>query len=134
MWMTQADWYVGPPYSDVAFAFDGVPGNGLEMTWQIEFWHVFWDDFNWEDPEGSVIHDMQEGQIMGVSPHNWDMDNSDDWEDENFTLSNWALTDTDASENADFIPDWELLPVMADLLPTAVEDDTWGHIKASMVR
>ena len=131
-WMTQADWYQEPPYSDGAYVWSE-PELGQEYTWQIELWHVWWDDFNWQDPEGSVIHDLQEGEIIGMAVRNWDGDVGQccSHDDTGEILSSWGLHFNESSTNADFHPDWILLPVDEDALPTAVEDNTWGHIKAS---
>ena len=97
---------------------------------------MWWDDFNWQDPEGSIIHDLQEGEIIGLAARNKDGDvglccgNEETGE----VFSDWALNFNESSENADFLPDWILLPVNEELLATAVENDTWGHIKASFSR
>lgn len=134
-WMTQADWYRGEPYSDGAYQWTE-PELGQEYNWQIELWHVWWDDFNWQDPEGSIIHDLQEGEIIGLAARNKDGDvglccgNEETGE----VFSDWALNFNESSENADFLPDWILLPVNEELLATSVENDTWGHIKASFSR
>ena len=134
-WMTQADWYRGEPYSDGAYQWTE-PELGQEYNWQIELWHVWWDDFNWQDPEGSIIHDLQEGEIIGLAARHKDGDvglccgNEETGE----VFSDWALNFNESSENADFLPDWILLPVNEELLATAVENDTWGHIKASFSR
>ncbi len=134
-WMTQADWYRGEPYSDGAYKWTE-PELGQEYNWQIELWHVWWDDFNWQDPEGSIIHDLQEGEIIGLAARHKDGDvglccgNEETGE----VFSDWALNFNESSENADFLPDWILLPVNEELLATAVENDTWGHIKASFSR
>lgn len=131
-WMTQADWYRGAPYSDGAYQWSE-PELGQEYTWQIELWHVWWDDFNWQDPEGSVIHDLTEGEIIGLAARHKDGDVGlcCGHDETGEVFSDWALNFNESSENADFLPDWILLPVDNDALPTAVEDNTWGHIKAS---
>ena len=130
-WMTQADWYREPPYSDGAYQWSN-PELGQEYTWQIELWHVWWDDFNWADPEGSIIHDFQEGEIIGLAARNKDGDvGLCCGEETGEEFSDWALNFHESSENADFLPDWVLLEVQEDLLPTAVEEDSWGYIKSS---
>ena len=130
-WSTSADWHLDPPYSLGVFEWSS-PELGQEYTWQQELWHVWWDDFIWDDPEGSVIHDMTEGEIIHLTARNKDGDVDQCCEEGNVEdFSDWTLNFHESSENADFLPDWELLPVQQDLLPTAVENDSWGHIKAS---
>jgi hypothetical protein len=130
-WSTSADWHIDPPYAEGAFDWTS-PELGQEYSWQQELWSVWWDDFIWDDPTGSVIHDMQEGEIIHLAARNKDGDIAqNDAEGNPQDFSDWALNLHESSENADFLPDWELLPVQVDLLPTAVENDSWGHIKAS---
>ena len=130
-WMVTSDWHLEPPYSEGAFEWTN-PELGQEYSWQQELWHVWWDDFIWNDPAGSVIHDMTEGEIIHLTARNKDGDVDQCCDEGNIEdFSDWTLNFHESSENADFLPDWELLPVMEDLLPTAVENDSWGHIKAS---
>jgi len=72
-WMTQADWYDTPPYSDHSYWFSGTAPNSFEeMRQRAEWWSVYWDDFNWEDPTGSVLHDFEQDEIIGLTGHVFD--------------------------------------------------------------
>ena len=64
-WMTQAQWHDELPYADHGFRLDGEIGGG-EATAFIEVRRQAWDDFLFNDPEGSVIHDYNEGDITGL--------------------------------------------------------------------
>ena len=70
-WMTAADWHMEPPYSEGTFNWSN-PELDQEFTWQQELWHVWWDDFIWNDPDGSIIHDMQVGEIIHPTARNKD--------------------------------------------------------------
>ena len=133
--MTQADWYRGEPYSDGAYQWTE-PELGQEYNWQIELWHVWWDDFNWQDPKAVSSTICKKGRSSAWQPAT----RTGTWacaaamNDTGEVFSDWALNFNESSENADFLPDWILLPVNTELLATAVENDTWGHIKASFNR
>ena len=141
LWMTNATWYKEPPYSDHAEGFEGTPTSGEEVSLQAEWWHVYWDDFNWEDPAGSVISDLQEDEIIHMSVHVKDQDGfwTEEQEDRTaagYTFQEWGVANTcpETWGNSDCYADWLLLPVQEDLLPTAVEGDSWGNIKSSFKR
>jgi hypothetical protein len=134
-WMTQADWYDVPPYSDHAYWFSGTaPDSFEEMRQRAEWWSVYWDDFNWADPDGSIIHDFEAGEIIGLMGSVFDAD--DTLEDDCNCESRWALNpNVESFGDADFLADFLLLDVdeaaFEGISPTAVEDNTWGQIKAS---
>ncbi len=134
-WMTQATWYDTPPYSDHAYWFSGTAPNSFEeMRQRGEWWSVYWDDFNWEDPTGSVLHDFEQDEIIGLTGHVFDTDA--ELADDCNCHSRWAISpNVESFGDADFLADWVLLGVdesaFEGVAPTAVEDNTWGQIKAS---
>ncbi len=134
-WMTQADWYDVPPFSDKAYYFSGTAPNSFEeMRQRAEWWTVYWDDFNWEDPEGSILHDFEEGEIIGLMGSVFDADA--ELEDDCNCESRWALNpNVQSFGDADYLADFLLLGVdgsaFEGVTPTAIEDNTWGQIKAS---
>ena len=70
------------------------------------------------------------GEIIGIGIQVVDNDLGPDADDPR--TAKWALggqpcINGDGACGSDYI----LLPIQADLLPTAVEDNSWGHIKAS---
>lgn len=134
-WMTQADWYDDPQYTAEAHSVIGEVGSDGELTQFAEWYQIYWDDFNWEDPAGSVVHDFEVDEIIGLAYHLYDGDLRDGSEDCN-CWSRWALSPNVASfGDADFLADFVLLPVDDSIeFVTAVEDDSWGRIKASLAR
>jgi hypothetical protein len=141
MWMTQGTWHDVPPYSDVAERFEGTPTSQQEMTQWAEWWNVYWDDYNWEDPAGSVIHDLQEGETIHMRAVIKDQDGVWDTDEEErrangYQFQSWTIQNTCLQDhkNSDCMADFLLLPADVDLLATAVEGDSWGDIKASLSR
>ena len=140
-WMTQADWYRDPLYTDNGHRVEGVPGSQSETRAFAEWYQIYWDDFNWEDPEGSIVHDFEVDEIIGYSGHVYDID--DEFEDaegnENEDCncqSRWTLSpNIESFGNADFLADFLILPIddSANFV-TAVEEDNWGRIKASLAK
>ena len=127
-WMTTADWYEGLPWSDSAYKYTGTPGSGEEMNETSEFMITAWDDFNWQDPEGSVQHFFDEGEVIGMNVHMWDRE----LDEETKGVGYWSLgASCEAFGDADFFQDFLLLEIDEELMATAVEKDTWGNVKAS---
>jgi hypothetical protein len=132
-WMTAADWYRTPEYTDNGHRVEGVSGSGGETRVFAEWYNVWWDDFNWEDPN-SPQHDFEVDEIVGWTVEVFDIDGP--LEDDCNCYSRWTLGPNDENfGDADFYPDFILLPVdeSADFV-TAVEEDSWGRIKASLGR
>jgi len=137
-WMTQITegasgtngWASEEPYAccDDSFRLDGSL-NG-EATLFAEWYVTGFDDFNWEGPEGSVQHDLVEGEIIGIGMSVTDTDVVDAEGNaafEKYVLGGENLIFGDAS----FFSDYLLLEIDEAALATAVEDDSWGRIKAS---
>lgn len=135
-WMTQADWYDVPPYSDKAYTYTGEPGDGNEWTLEAEWYNVVWDDYNWLDPEGSIEHDLTEGEVIGMANNVWDHDTLPGGDtNECACAGRWSLSpNVESFGDADFFADFLMMPIDEEILSTAVEDNTWGQIKASMAR
>ena len=79
--------------------------------------------------------EIEVDEIIGLAYHLYDGDLRDGSEDCN-CWSRWALSPNVASfGDADFLADFVLLPVDDSIeYITAVEDDSWGRIKASLAR
>ena len=84
----------------------------------------------------SVQHDFVEMEIIGAGLQVVDNDNGpEDAEDANPWTAKWSLGgQSDVFGNASSFADFILLPLDEEALSTAVENDSWGHIKASMAR
>ena len=133
-WMTQlaagARWASDEPWAccDDSFVLDGSLDG--EATLFAEWYVTGWDDYNWEGPDVSVVHDLVEGEIIGIGMSVTDTDEVDgDGNEafEKFVLGGENLIFGDASFFSDFL----LLEIDEDALATAVENDSWGRIKAS---
>lgn len=133
-WLTKGDWQEQPPWTDVAYGYDGTPGAFLEGEMWGEFYLTVWDDYNWQDPDGSIQHTMREGEIIGHIIHQWDFDGNEEnyfqagCECGAFWSDNTRRDTNDASSFVDYLLDEPRF----DLLPTAVEESSWGAIKASV--
>jgi len=134
LWASSATWHDTEPYSCCGDSFNLNGAHGTEATLQAEWWTVAWDDFDHESPDNSIQHDFVENEIIGLSISLIDNDIGTDKETDR-AFAAWRLGgqrcgNGDGKCATDFI----LLPVQNELLPTAVEDDSWGHIKASYMR
>jgi hypothetical protein len=134
LWASSATWHDTEPYSCCGDSFTLNGAHGTEATMQAEWWTIAWDDFDHESPDNSIQHDFVENEIIGLSISVIDNDVGTDNETDK-AFAAWRLGgqrcgNGDGKCATDFI----LLPAQLDLLPTAVEDDSWGHIKASYMR
>ena len=134
--MSDSDWHGTEPNQccEDSFNLDGV--HGAEANFQAEWYTIAWDDFNWQGPEFSVQHDFVELEIIGAGLQVVDVDNGpEDAEDVSPWSAKWSLGGaSDVFGNASSFADFILLPIDPDALATAVENDSWGHIKASLSR
>ena len=135
-WMTQGDWYRDPEWTQQAHRVEGTPGSFQETRTYAEWWQLYWDDYNWTSPEESILHDFQADQIIGVSvqAHDGDADFTDDCN----CWGRWTIgPNVESFGDADFLADFLLLPIDETVDweaqgGTAVEEDSWGRIKASV--
>lgn len=120
-----ATWDVGVPYQE--YAFDSDAG-----TTTYEIMLTPWMDFHWMGPEESIEGDLTQGEIIGLEFSYGDFDDPENptkyhafW-----TVSGQEETFTFADRFADF-----LLTPLDETIPWepihAVEENTWGRIKAS---
>lgn len=136
-WHSQAQWHDERPYSDFGFRLDGQIGGG-EATAYIEVMRAAFDDLIFSDPEGSVIHQFEEGQVTGLG---WAVFDSDVPGDDG-----GVGQDAEHSGQWSFsgAPDvWRTTASASDFLcapadprvdfATAVEADSWGRIKSAFV-
>ena len=138
LWMTPADWYEDPRFMSAVYNFTGEPINNQEFTVRAEFALPGFNDFKWDDPDYSFdnIHDIQEGDIVGMTVCLWDSyaDCPAASEAGSECYSKWNLTDAGGNDgiDADLWVDFVVMELDHDLLGTAVEKDSWGAIKASV--
>ncbi|MCY3762107.1 MAG: hypothetical protein OXH50_12730 [Gemmatimonadetes bacterium] len=127
----------GTYWSDIGYRYEGTPGSFQEVTMSVEFYETVWDDFNWQDPDGSIQHVMREGEIIGHGINLWEFDGTEETYRTDGCECGATWSDNTAGEtwvDASFFPDYLLDEVQTDLIGTAVEEDSWGNIKASMRR
>lgn len=127
-------WASVEPYAGIRWNVEGEAG-GPATLFQ-ESWFTTFDDLpasstGPDDPD-LKIHDLQEGQIMGIGMAIQDDDNGPG----NSYNGYWVSTgDINMYFNADSLVDYVLLGFdannwVSDSDDTAVEDDSWGRIKA----
>lgn len=106
MWLWgKAQWTCKPPFAEVGWKYDGVPG-GKGTVYQ-ELWVTPFDDLNWAGPDSSVVHQLKEGEVIGVSWSFLDFDASDEAYDGFWNLSHNSRMD----HTADLLLDFVLEPV-----------------------
>jgi hypothetical protein len=99
---------------------------GGPATSYHEYMTACWDDLDWRDPAASVVHDLEEGEVIGL---NWGVTDWDVLGPDNPRKGYWTLNGADdgwrtANSAADFLlaePSWA----------TAISHDSWGRIKAA---
>ena len=127
-------WASVEPYAGIRWNVEGEAG-GPATLFQ-ESWFTTFDDLpasstGPDDPD-LKIHDLQEGQVMGIGMAIQDDDNGPG----NSYNGYWVSTgDINMYFNADSLVDYVLLGFDAnnwvlDSDDTSVEDDSWGRIKA----
>jgi len=135
-WMSDSDWHGNEPNAccEDSFNLDGV--HGSEANFQAEWYTIAWDEFNWQGADLSTQHDFVELEVIGAGLQIVDNDNGpEDAEDGNPWTAKWTLGgQSDIFGNSGSFSDFVLLPLDEAALATAVEDDSWGHIKASFGR
>lgn len=119
-----------PPFGDQAFSCTSAPGEPGNVF--AEYSYTPWNDLRWTDVPNSVAQTLVEGEIFGL---NFTVLDSDDG---GFYDGYWTLSGaTDSCHHADFLSDFLLTPIDPDIdwasqdRATAVEEKSWGHIKAT---
>jgi len=120
------DWAFQPPYA--FFGMQPAVVEGTNGTFDMEMQTLIWD---WIDASGeasSILHQLQAGQIIGFSVEVIDTEEGvSEFPDVEFDFGNTANGGT-------ILPDYFLMSE-ADtrpLIPTAVENTSWGRIKESL--
>jgi hypothetical protein len=127
----KAQWHTMPPWGDWATS-QSVPEGG-EGFFFAETMITGWDDLDWNGSDTSVIHQFEEGEIVGF---NLSMVDEDNVEDSGAYDGYWVLSaQTDSFREGDLLTDVALAPIDPDIdwanQATAVEDASWGRLKAT---
>jgi hypothetical protein len=127
-------WAIDPPYVD---AHGTVTGDD-PVTSIMEFYVTAWDEINWEGPHLSRRSELVGGNIIGlqITIADYDAVNEDGAP---MRRGFHTLSGQDGTWiSADRFVDAELIPcdtgdcgAASDPLPSAVEADSWGRIKAT---
>ena len=136
MWLWgAAPWAGEEPYSGVRWTYEGELVGG-PTTLHMEMWFTPFDDLPTNstsiDDERIIIHEMKEGEIMGVG---FSVQDDDDGADGSYN-GYWTNSgDTEIYFKATAMVDYVFLGWNESLwVPgenvTAVEEDSWGRIKA----
>jgi hypothetical protein len=111
-----ATWPGQPPYGDATFSLDG--NRGI-----YEASMVLWDFLSELGPDDSIAHDLTEGETVGFGFLYDERDVAGGYD------AQWKTGESpDQWKSANNVPDLLLLGTPA----TAVEDFTWGQIKAGL--
>ncbi|MYF91713.1 MAG: hypothetical protein F4184_06220 [Gemmatimonadetes bacterium] len=134
---SKSTWHDVPPWGDYGFQLDGEVNSG-EVTARIEVMTGAWDDFHWIGPDDSQIHTFTEGNTMGLG---WVVHDMDSAEEDNGGASDggWGINPNiqmwfDCVNCSDFL----LAPIDPRVdfssVETAVEEESWGRIKAAYIQ
>ena len=126
-WQSQATWTGNLPWAASGYSSDVVELNAPDVNGQAEWMFTAWDNLQWDDPDASVVHDMVEGQIIGMNWQISDYDAIDDNSREDWLLNGQATIWQTSSVATDFL----LAPVEDVDFITAVEAESWGRVKAA---
>jgi hypothetical protein len=127
-WYSLATWTGNQPWSALGYTSDAVELNASDVNAQVEIMFTAWDNLQWNDPDGSVVHDMVEGQTIGMNWQISDYDALDDNASENWYLSGDTTMWLTSSTATDF-----LLAPLEDTM-TGVEAESWGRVKAAFTQ
>jgi len=119
-----------PPWGDQAFTCTSGPGEPGNVY--AEYMYSPWNDLRWTDVPNSVQQTLVEGEIFGLNFTVLDSDDGAGYD------GYWTLSGaTDSCHHADFLSDFLLTPIDPDIdwasqeRGTAVQERSWGHIKAT---
>lgn len=112
--MGKAQWTCTAPYAQSGWRVEGQAGGAGTVDQEASL--TPFDDLNWVGPDSSRIHDLAEGQILGISWSFLDYDANDSQYDGFWNLSHMTRMD----HTADLLPDFLLAPVEPELMPTVV--------------
>ena len=130
-WQSQATWTGELPWADNGYSSDAAELNAADVTGHAEWMLTLWDNLQWDDPDVSVVHDMVEGEIIGLNWEITDYDNTEDNSKDQWILNGEATVWQTSSVSTDFL----LAPVEEGVdLGTAVEAESWGRIKAAFTQ
>ena len=125
-WLTDGKTTPSPEYLEAGWSRTGESeGPG---TYTYEFKVTPWEFLDYRGPELSTITILEEGKIF----HSWLMVKDYDT-DESYEGSYDFPPIHNGWRNANLTADFECLSVDPELFPTAVETDSWGRIKASLL-
>ena len=125
-WLTTGKDFPFPEYLEIGWTRTGETGGAGAYTYEIKATPFLWLD--WSGPEASTEVDLEEGIIVHIAFLYKDYDTTESYEgsyDFPPIHNCWR--------NANLMADMEALAPDPEMFPTAVETDSWGRIKASLM-
>ena len=126
-WQSQATWTGNLPWAASGYTSDANELNAADVNGKAEWMLTVWDNLQWDDPDASQVHDLAEGEIIGI---NWmiaDYDNLETNDKQEWYLSGDATMWQTSATATDFL----LAPLEEVDFVTSVEAESWGRIKAA---
>lgn len=115
------------PYTAAAYGIDGAIGGPAVLNY--EFMAVPFDHLNMAADFLSFAHDLRAGQVLGFNVEFDDFDSHAEFLDAKWSLSGGQNAFRFSERFADLV----LMPLEDSFRPTAVQGQSWGHIKAAFV-
>lgn len=123
---TYATWSWKPPWTEVGWHMEGDFDGPNRTFYEVAL--TPFDDLNWVGPDLSGVHDLTEGEIIGLDYQFIDHDRHA------LSYDHWIRVFSTASytsARADF-SDARLVPIEESVFESvSLQDVTWGRIKAS---
>jgi len=113
------------PYTAAAYGIEGAVGGPAVMTY--EFMAVPFDHLNMAADFLSFAHDLRAGQVLGFNAEFDDFDSQAEFLDAKWSLSGGQ----NAFKFSERFADLMLMPLEERFRATAVEERSWGRIKAA---
>ena len=122
-------WMQHPPWAEYACKVQEDPTGGQNITYEVAM--TPFDRLYWKGPEESVLHNLQEGEVIGLGLGFSDCDDDVRGNEGYYSLTGSARSYRLAEELADL----RLAPVDESVFEeTPIEDTTWGRIKSTFRR
>jgi hypothetical protein len=127
-----ATWALDPPYQELQFDFQGTNLGPGTTIYEHAIWP--WLDLHWMGPDLGQTADLTEGDIVGLQ---FSFGDFDDPENPSQYHAFWTVSGQDETfKRAERFSDFMLAPIddtidWTKTGPLAVEQSTWGRIKAS---
>lgn len=129
----KASWHDRAPWG--GWASTQTAPEGGEGYFRAEYMLTGWDDLDWHGPDLSKVHNLKEGEIVGFNFTVVDNDQGPGTGYDGY----WVLSGaTNSFKDGNLLTDFLLSPMDPDIKwgaqPTAVEEVSWGRLKATFTK